>query len=420
MNGSYRGINFNRARMAPQQVPVAGGTMRPQIVSAPAMREAIMQTQTPQSVAEILSEGLPEMMPNLGGATSTADRKREIADMLTQRAMGRNATSIGTGLAQLGEAFIARGATKRADEAETARRQVEQDLLATATGGGPDAMAAQAQIEGMLGAPQALAAFKAQRAAEAENQRYMEERDYERGRDTIADTRYQDETAYVRGRDVIGDQRYETEQERAARLEAEDKRRFGLTYGLEERRTRATENEANQPTVPEFGDTWKMREGFEKRAQTFEESQRQYYTMQDLAKDGTGASDVALGFAFFKTIDPSSTVREGEFAQAASSMGLGATAVQMFARLDKGEKFSPELRQELLQAAGRAYDQQAMDIQGLYERESQFASSFGVDPALVARNPVRQVAPIGGVPPMIARPNARVGPSGQPVPEGFE
>ncbi len=121
----------------------------------------------PQSVAEILSQGLPEMMPDLGGASSTADRKREIADLLTQRAMGRNATSIGTGLAQLGEAFIARGATKRADEAETTRDSITRDLLATAMGGGPDAARARAQLTGgdVAGT---LARFDAQQAAQAE------------------------------------------------------------------------------------------------------------------------------------------------------------------------------------------------------------------------------------------------------------
>ncbi|MFZ9135883.1 MAG: hypothetical protein ACO208_08165, partial [Candidatus Puniceispirillaceae bacterium] len=186
---AYRGINFNRARMPLQttvpigsmrqgiidpsrmglpQIGVDGGSMRQEIISAPTMREALMQQVRPQPVAEILSEGLPEMMPDLGGASSTADRKREIADLLTQRAMGRNATSIGTGLAQLGEAFIARGATKRADEAETTRDKITRDLLATAMGGGPDAAAARAQIEGMTGAPAALAAFDARQAAQAE------------------------------------------------------------------------------------------------------------------------------------------------------------------------------------------------------------------------------------------------------------
>lgn len=146
---------------------------------------------------------------------------------------------------------------------------------------------------------------------------------------------------------------------------------------------------ANGPATPEFGDTWRMREAFEKRAQGFEEAQRQYFMMGDLAKDSTGASDIALGFAFFKTIDPTSTVREGEFAAAASAMGLNAALVQNFARLDKGEKFSPQLRQDLLQAAGHAYNQQAQDIQGLYEREAAFAGRMGVDPSLIVRNPVR-------------------------------
>jgi hypothetical protein len=136
------------------------------VMQAPTtMREALMQQSGPQQgVAEILSQGLPEMMPDLGGASSTADRKREIADLLTQRAMGRNATSIGTGLAQLGEAFIARGATKRADKAETEREQITRDLLATATGGGPDAARARAQLTGGDVA-NTLAQYDAQQAA---------------------------------------------------------------------------------------------------------------------------------------------------------------------------------------------------------------------------------------------------------------
>lgn len=142
----------------------ARGAMQGVMQAPTTMREALIQTQPQQGVAEILSQGLPEMMPDLGGASSTADRKREIADLLTQRAMGRNATSLGTGLAQLGEAFIARGATKRADEAETTREKITRDLLATATGGGPDAARARAQLTGgdVAGT---LAQYDAQQAA---------------------------------------------------------------------------------------------------------------------------------------------------------------------------------------------------------------------------------------------------------------
>jgi hypothetical protein len=391
----YNGINFNRARMAPPQVTVAGGTMRPQAVGAPAMREALMQQAQPQSVAEILSQGMPEMMPDLAGASSTADRKRQIADMLTGRAMGRNATSLGTGLAQLGEAFIARGATKRADKAETERERMVQALTQKAVGGD------EASIAMLLGPEAAIGRRDTQRRQGVEDARYADERTYQRGRDATGDTRYVDERDYLRGRD-------ETADERAARLEAEDARRFGLTYGLDQRSVAAAEAkaeaEANATPSVDFGDVKGVRETNEKRFQTFEESQRAYQSMSGLAELGTGAADIALGFAFFKTFDPNSTVREGEFAQAAGAMGLGDRAVSIFARLDKGEQFTPQLRKELVEAAGVAYNNQVADIEGLVQRESEFAGRYGINPSDITRNPVRAPAnnkttPPANVPP---------------------
>jgi hypothetical protein len=173
---AYTGINFNRARMparqgiidpsrmGPPQIGVDGGSMRQGIVSAPTMREALMQTQPQQGVAEILSQGLPEMMPDLGGATSAASRQRQIADMLLQGAQSQDNTSIAGGLSQLGQAFLARKAGQKADTAETEREQITRDLLARATGGGPDAAQARAQLEGGDVAS-ALTRYDAQQAA---------------------------------------------------------------------------------------------------------------------------------------------------------------------------------------------------------------------------------------------------------------
>jgi hypothetical protein len=143
----------------------------------------------------------------------------------------------------------------------------------------------------------------------------------------------------------------------------------------------------------DFGEIFRVREGNEKRYQAFETAQRNYLTMSELAKDGTGAADVALGFAFFKTIDPTSTVREGEFAQAATAMGLGGQVVSIFKRLDNGEKFTPQLRSDLVSAAGRAYQQQSQDIQALDAREKTFAGQMNIDPSLVTRDPVRTASP---------------------------
>jgi hypothetical protein len=188
---------------------------------------------------------------------------------------------------------------------------------------------------------------------------------------------------------------------------AEDARRFGLGYDLDaeigrgnlgvsrmnaETSRMGVNNDANQTASPDLGDVRPIRETNEKRFQTFEESQRAYQSMSGLAELGTGAADIALGFAFFKTFDPNSTVREGEFAQAAGAMGLGDRAISIFARLDKGEQFTPQLRKELVEAAGVAYNNQVADIEGLVQRESEFAGRYGINPSDITRNPVRAPA----------------------------
>ena len=155
---AYTGINFNRARMparqgiidpsrmGPPQIGVDGGSMRQGIVNAPTMREALMQTQPQQNVAEILSQGLPEMMPDLGGATSAASRQRQIADMLLQGAQSQDNTSIAGGLSQLGQAFLARKAGQKADTAEDKQREMASLLMQQAMQGGEQGQASLQQL----------------------------------------------------------------------------------------------------------------------------------------------------------------------------------------------------------------------------------------------------------------------------------
>ena len=161
------GMIQGAARGAMQGVMQAPGIM----MQAPAtMRDYVMQSQKPQSVAEILSEGLPEMTPNLGGATSAASRQRQIADMLLQGAQQQDNTSIAGGLSQLGQAFLARRAGQKADTAEDKQREMASLLLQQAMGEGPESQAARAQL--FADSPAALVAQSdAQRATQAEQQR---------------------------------------------------------------------------------------------------------------------------------------------------------------------------------------------------------------------------------------------------------
>jgi hypothetical protein len=99
-----------------------------------------------KSVAEILSEPLGEVSPNLGRVSSEASRQRQIADMLLEGANSRQATDLVTGFSKLGEAFIARNAGKRADAAEDKAQSVQSALMQQAMQTGPEGKAALDQL----------------------------------------------------------------------------------------------------------------------------------------------------------------------------------------------------------------------------------------------------------------------------------
>lgn len=104
-----------------------------------------------QSVSEILSQPLGEVPPDLRGATGTASRQREIADMLMQGAQQQDNTSIAGGLSSLGQAFIARRAGKKADAAEAKRNEIVSMLTQKAMQGDQASIAALLSPEAAIG-----------------------------------------------------------------------------------------------------------------------------------------------------------------------------------------------------------------------------------------------------------------------------
>jgi len=120
-------------------------------------------------------------------------------------------------------------------------------------------------------------------------------------------------------------------------------------------------------------------------ARPFEGAQDQFLSMRTLATDQTGASDTALIFSFFKTIDPSSTVREGEFALAAQSMGLSDRLLAQMQRADNGQILVGDARAELVTAASRALQERANTVERARSRYTELVGDSG---ERLIRNPV--------------------------------
>jgi len=70
---------------------------------------------------------------------------------------------------------------------------------------------------------------------------------------------------------------------------------------------------------------------------------------------GTGAGDLSLVFQYMKILDPGSTVRESEFANAANAGGVDDKVISVYNKLKKGAFLSPMQRIDFYQRAKDLY-----------------------------------------------------------------
>lgn len=115
----------------------------------------------------------------------------------------------------------------------------------------------------------------------------------------------------------------------------------------------------------------------------FRDVEGAYKRIQKANTESTGASDIALIFNYMKMLDPSSTVREGEFATAQNSGGIPAMVQATYNQAVDGQRLTPEQRNNFLSQATAQY-QGADEL--FTERANQYkdiAKQYGYKPERV-------------------------------------
>lgn len=104
-------------------------------------------------------------------------------------------------------------------------------------------------------------------------------------------------------------------------------------------------------------------------------------------RDGRNVSaqdDLALIFAFMKVLDPTSVVREGEFANAQNTGGIAENVVNAYNKALNGERLTDRQRSEFFRTAnGMMRDRQA-NYQEVVNRQRDLAAQYGLSPDRVA------------------------------------
>lgn len=142
-----------------------------------------------------------------------------------------------------------------------------------------------------------------------------------------------------------------------------------------------------------FNQENKLRDQFFSQSKDFNDTASSYQRMVDSSREPSAAGDLALIFNYMKMLDPGSTVREGEFANAAASGSYGSRFQAAANKILSGERLDDAMRADFFNRATDLYQGQLARHK---QRESEFqklGSSYGGDPSRITPN---IVTPIGG------------------------
>lgn len=96
----------------------------------------------------------------------------------------------------------------------------------------------------------------------------------------------------------------------------------------------------------DLGKVLQVRDDVTSNSKAFLEAQAGYQKVQAAATADTPAGDMSLIFGFMKVLDPGSIVKEGEFATVENSAGIPERIRGVYNRILRGERLTPEQRQD--------------------------------------------------------------------------
>jgi hypothetical protein len=89
-----------------------------------------------------------------------------------------------------------------------------------------------------------------------------------------------------------------------------------------------------------------------------------------------------------KILDPTSAVREGEFATAANAGSIPQRVWARYNKLMRGEELNAEQRNDFLSSAYGLVRSQHRNAQRIVDRYGNLAAGYGLNPKAVAENPL--------------------------------
>jgi hypothetical protein len=133
-----------------------------------------------------------------------------------------------------------------------------------------------------------------------------------------------------------------------------------------------------------FDQEAKLRDSFVANTKDFNNLQVAYKTMEELAQNKAGTSDLALVMSLYKIYDPGSVVSVTESGQVIGTDSAVGKFSAFANNLMTGQKLRPEIREQVLEAARSRFNENYADYERRLEQNIELAKRNKLDPENVA------------------------------------
>jgi len=158
------------------------------------------------------------------------------------------------------------------------------------------------------------------------------------------------------------------------------------------------------PKMPEgekplkFTDVSSLRKEFNAlpEVKQYSEVTTAYNKLKSAAKVPSAAGDMSMIFGYMKLLDPNSTVREGEQAQAQQATGVPQQIINLYNKTLTGQRLNPEQRNDFLKQAEGIYGAHQLSFEKAKKRYTDLAEAYKVSPELLFGKPIQKPQPSAG------------------------
>lgn len=116
---------------------------------------------------------------------------------------------------------------------------------------------------------------------------------------------------------------------------------------------------------------------------TFRDVSIQKQKIESAANNPSAAGDLNLIFSYMKMLDPSSTVRDTEFANAQNAAGVPDKIINEYNRIKTGQRLNPTQRQDFVNQVKGLYESHKQSYDAAVNEFSDYAKQYKLDPSLI-------------------------------------